>query len=78
MTGGRTSMKWMACIAGLCVLIAPGWSSAKDPLITDRPDFTESAFVVGRGTVQLDVRAARRLSSEGPDLIIGLGASARF
>ncbi len=27
---------------------------AKDPLITDRPDFTESAFVVGRGTVQLE------------------------
>jgi hypothetical protein len=27
---------------------------------------------------QLDVRLARRLSSEGPDLVIGLGASARF
>ena len=36
------------------VLVVPGRASAKDPLITDRPDFTESAFVVGRGTVQLE------------------------
>jgi len=54
MTGGRISMKWMACVAGVWALMAPGWSSAKDPLITDRPDFTESAFVVGRGAVQLE------------------------
>lgn len=45
---------WVVGLAGACVLLLPGWSSAKDPLITDRPDFTESAFVVGRGTVQLE------------------------
>jgi hypothetical protein len=38
----------------MSVLPAAGWASAKDPLITDRPDFTESAFVVGRDTVQLE------------------------
>ncbi len=27
---------------------------AEEPLITDRPDFTESAFAVGRGTLQLE------------------------
>jgi hypothetical protein len=29
-------------------------AAAEDPLITDRPDFTESAFVVGAGTIQLE------------------------
>jgi len=47
-------MKWMVWVTGVCVLLTAGWSSARDPLITDRPDFTESAFVVGRGTVQLE------------------------
>ena len=46
--------KWMAAVACACVLSVPDRASAKDPLITDRPDFTESAFVVGRGTVQLE------------------------
>lgn len=36
------------------VLLLGGSSAADDALITDRPDFTESAFVVGRGTVQLE------------------------
>jgi Putative MetA-pathway of phenol degradation len=38
----------------LVLVLVAGSGAAKDPLITDRPDFTESAFVVGRGTVQLE------------------------
>lgn len=38
----------------LVLLLAAGSAAAEDPLMTDRPDFTESAFVVGRGTVQLE------------------------
>jgi hypothetical protein len=34
--------------------LVAGPAAAKDPLITDRPDFTESAFVVGVGTLQLE------------------------
>lgn len=67
-----------AAVVCVCALLMPGLVAAEDPLITDRPDFTESAFVVGRGAVQLDLRAARRLSSEGADLLVGIGASARF
>ena len=39
---------------GIGIGLWAGPAAAKDPLITDRPDFTESAFVVGRGTVQLE------------------------
>lgn len=45
-------------LAGLLVLCAAGSSlaqTAPDPeLITDRPDFTESSEVVGRGVVQIE------------------------
>ena len=94
-------MKRLAVVSGIVVVsLVASVARAKDPLITDRPDFTESTFVVGRGTVQLeggatygdfgsesittlpdfqlDVRAARRLGSEGVDVLIGIGASARF
>jgi len=42
--------------AGLVIglAISAGPAAAKDPLITDRPDFTESAFVVGVGTIQVE------------------------
>lgn len=54
MNGQGITIKLITGVFGVCVLLTSGWSSAKDPLITDRPDFTESAFVVGRGTVQLE------------------------
>lgn len=47
-------MKKSTWIVGIMILVSPAWSWAKDPLITDRPDFTESAFTVGRATVQLE------------------------
>jgi hypothetical protein len=31
-----------------------GVAAAKDPIVTDRPDFTESALTVGRNTLQLE------------------------
>ena len=50
---------------------------AEEPLITDRPDFTESAFAVGRGTLQLDARVARRVTDDGLDFLFALGAAWR-
>ena len=48
-------MKRLAVVSGIVVVsLVASVARAKDPLITDRPDFTESAFVVGRGTVQLE------------------------
>lgn len=41
-------------VLAVAAVAVPAPVTAKDPLITDRPDFTESAFVVGRGTVQLE------------------------
>jgi len=41
-------------LGSLALALVAGTVAAKDPLVTDRPDFTESAFVVGRGTVQLE------------------------
>ena len=97
MNGQSTAVKWMTAVVCGCVLLVPHVASANDPLITDRPDFTELIFFDreserGPSTttfqtgvtylinpdVQLDFRAARRLSSEGADILIGLGASARF
>jgi hypothetical protein len=43
----------LGAIAAAAIL-ATTFANAEDPLITDRPDFTESAFVVGRGVVQLE------------------------
>jgi hypothetical protein len=54
------------------------WCGAEEPLVTDRPDFTERSSTVGRGVLQLDVRVARRLSDGGPDLLVGAGASWRI
>lgn len=42
---------------GVFALLLFGWTApadAQDPLITDRPDFTESAAVIERGHVQLE------------------------
>lgn len=41
-------------VGSLVLALVAGTVAAKDPLVTDRPDFTESAFVVGRGTVQFE------------------------
>ena len=51
----------------LVVLALAAVTSAADDdaLITDRPDFTESAFVVGRGTVQLETGAT--YTEAGPE-----------
>lgn len=54
MSPRKTVSKWTAAVLCGFAVLASSQASAKDPLITDRPDFTESAFVVGRGTVQLE------------------------
>jgi hypothetical protein len=63
----------MITVFGLTAL-----GSAEEPLVTDRPDFTESSSTVGRGVLQLDVRAARRLTGQGLDLLMGAGMSWRL
>ena len=53
-------------------------AAADDALVTDRPDFTDSALVVDTGRWQLDARVGRRLSYAGPDGLPGVGASWRY
>jgi hypothetical protein len=46
-----------------------------------RPTGGEGRFTSAWGVTedfQLDARAARRLTDEGPDLLVGLGLAARF
>jgi hypothetical protein len=50
------------------------------PLVTDRPDFTESTVVVGRGVVQLEAGATSTWPKnsnrqQGPELLFRVGAS---
>jgi hypothetical protein len=41
-------------IAGVAVFCLPIFASAEEPLVTDRPDFTESSSAVGAGVLQLE------------------------
>ena len=47
----------IAFIMGAMAIMSLTYSGpvfSEEPLVTDRPDFTESAFAVGRGTLQLE------------------------
>jgi len=73
-------MKRLTVVVCCVVLLTAGRSAAKDPLITDRPDFTESAFVVGRGTVQLEgggtyVESGSDHATTLPELLVRWGIS---
>lgn len=50
--GTLAALVLTACVTGRPVVGPP--APARDPLVTDRPDFTESPSVVGRRTVQLE------------------------
>ena len=65
-------------VSAFVILTATPSHAQEEPLVTDRPDFTESSSTVARGVLQLDVRVARRLSDSGPDLLIGAGVSWRI
>jgi hypothetical protein len=45
---------WTAPVLGLLLGPAAGAAQEPEPLVTDRPDFTESAAVPGRGRVQVE------------------------
>jgi hypothetical protein len=49
MTSKATRVLCLLCTIGLAVA-----GSAEEPLVTDRPDFTESSSAVGSGVVQLE------------------------
>ena len=42
------------------------FASLDDPIVTDRPDFTEASSVVGLGVVQLEVGYTYTFDDEGP------------
>lgn len=50
-------------VGGLLCVIRPLPAQGPSPLVTDRPDFTESAVAVGAGTVQLE--AGYTVSNDG-------------
>lgn len=80
-TFGRT------CAAVISVIGLSAFGSAEEPLVTDRPDFTESSstatFQTGlvylfNSDLQADVRAAQRLTDRGVDFLFGAGLSWRL
>lgn len=53
----------------LLSLLAPGWARAEEELITDRPDQTESAATVPKGSVQIEIGALfSHVDEDGFDL----------
>lgn len=68
---------------GAAAAVAATTTKEREPIATDRPDFTESARVVGRGTIQWESGlTASRIDGDkelaGPELLIRIGASERF
>lgn len=45
---------WIWCAAAIAVIFLTPVGSAEEPLVTDRPDFTESSSTVGSGVLQLE------------------------
>jgi hypothetical protein len=65
-------------------IVAPPLGAQLSPLVTDRPDFTESAVVVGRGTIQFEAGMTRTSSPptagavvSAPELLVRLGLTER-
>lgn len=71
-----TRVTWS--IASVGVMLGAASAGGEEPLVTDRPDFTESGVVVPRGDLQLDLHAAAGLNDEAPDWSVGAGLSTRF
>lgn len=51
-----------------CVLVNVSWAQNKNALITDRPDFTESAFTVQPDRMQLEIGYTYRESNNGDEI----------
>lgn len=72
------------CIALLVSIPCPRTAlSQTQPLVTDRPDFTESPFVVPLGSVQVEAGLTRRLDrrlseTSGPEALIRWSPATRF
>ncbi len=56
----RPHRRWAPWLAMLALAAVPAWALAEEDegIATDRPDFVESAQVVGRGVVQLETSLA--------------------
>jgi hypothetical protein len=59
------SLRWTAIVG----LLAAGGALAEEPLVTDRPDFTESARSVSRGQVQLEFGATGADAEDGSEAL---------
>lgn len=67
------------CVLSLPFLAPPLWGQSGEPLITDRPDFTESTVAVSPGSLQLEAgytltRAAEVESHALGEVLLRLGA----
>lgn len=73
----KPSLKTTFSLGVLTALSSPSLAQeapvadSKAPLVTDRPDFTESAFTVGAGRVQIEAGATYERSGSARTLAIG-------
>lgn len=76
-------MRAALAVAAIVLGCSPVAAQARDPIETDRPDFTESSATVPKGRYQLEAgytvqRAARRGSSHSlPETLLRIGVGAR-
>lgn len=83
--GVDTSLNWAVVLGTILAAhaVAPV-VMAQEPLVTDRPDFTESSSTVGKGFFQLEGGATYFESAGGTDVttlgevLIGAGLSWRL
>ena len=50
---GRTLLFFLVTL----LIVPSAWAQSEDPIITDRPDFTESPVSVSPGTIQIELGA---------------------
>jgi hypothetical protein len=72
----RTGAKALAALVVCCCGIP--FAVATDPLVTDRPDFTESAVVVPRGELQVEAGATFERVVDSVDVVIAPEALLRW
>jgi len=77
------AISWFGIHGVILALHAIAPTPIQDPIVTDRPDFTESSVAVGKGRIQIEsgftaIRTSGDIELSGPELLLRIGATDRF